>query len=69
MDKRERVRAFFDELESSERLRLLRFFSQQAGYVANDLQELEPLGARDGGLDPRKILRHVRSENVQVAKQ
>lgn len=55
MTEREQVRAFFEQLEMSERLRLFEFFSHQMGYVPHSAEELEPLMASGGGLDPEKV--------------
>ncbi len=55
MTDRECVRAFFEELEPSERLRLFEFFSHQVGYVPRSVEELEPLMSEGGGLDPVEI--------------
>jgi len=53
-DERERVRAFFAELEPSERVRLFDFFSHQVGYVENPGAVLTPMQSSGGGLDPEQ---------------
>jgi len=60
MTEREQVRAFFAELEPSERLRLFEFFSHQVGYVPRSVEELEPLMGDGGGLDPVEMVKKAR---------